>query len=250
MRNLAVVRPPSGAFRHCVSSHPQRNQVNIEKARAQHREYCEVLRDLGLELIVLDPEESLPDACFVEDTAIVRGDRAFIGRMAVAQRRGEESGVSRLLSDYTRVGTAQAPATIEGGDVIHLPDYFLVGIGQRTNREGVRQLSEFLRVRTETLEDPRIFHLKSDVTYLGSDTVLTTTRFAEHEALQDFRRLLVPKGEEYAANTLTVAGRILMSSRHKKTIDLVRGAGFRPLPIDLSEFEKCDGAITCLSILL
>jgi dimethylargininase len=227
-----------------------RDQLDIQRARTQHKKYCSVLEELGLELIVLESEPSFPDCCFVEDTAIVRGNKSFIARLGAAERQGEETAVADVLRRYTTMRRAEAPATIEGGDVIHLPDSLLIGVGQRTNREGFRQLSDSLEIRTESVEDPRIFHLKSDVTYLGSDTLLTTARFAKHEELQGFNLLHVPAGEEYGANTLTVGERVLMSSRHKKTLDVVKQAGFHPLPIDMSEFEKCDGAITCLSIVL
>lgn len=250
MRNIAIVRPPSESFCDCLSSHPLRNDVDIHKAREQHSNYCRVLESLGLEVILLESNDSLPDSCFVEDTAVVRGSRSFITRMAVPTRRGEETAVGEVLSQYSEIGTAEDPGTIEGGDVVHLPTFLLVGLGQRSNREGARQLSEFLKVRIETIEDSRIFHLKSDMTYLGSDTFLTTAYFSHHEALRNFRRLVVPDDEHYAANTLTIGDTVLMSSRHKRTLEMVKKAGFRPLPLDVSEFEKCDGALTCLSIIL
>jgi dimethylargininase len=247
---IAIVREPPGSFGACVSSHPLRNQVNVEKAKQQHSRYCRALRDLGLELLCLDPEELHPDSCFVEDTAVVRGNRALIARLGEPSRRGEESSIAEVLTHYVETGHVRPPGTLEGGDVIHLPSKLLVGVGRRTNEEGVRQLSHFLGVEAHSVSGLQSVHLKSNVTYLGQNTYLSTLSIAEHPVLSDSEVIVVPPNEEYAANTLTIGDSVLMSSRHETTLALVRHAGFEVIPLNLSEFEKCDGALTCLSLLV
>jgi dimethylargininase len=247
---IAIVREPPASFGACVSSHPLRSQVNVEKAKQQHSHYCRTLRDLGLELMCLEPEESLPDSCFVEDTAVVRGGRALIARLGVLSRRGEESSIADVLAHYAEVDYVHAPGTLEGGDVIHLPSKLLVGVGKRTNEEGVRQLSRFLRVETQSISGLQSVHLKSHVTHLGENTYLSTSSFATHPVLSGSNVLVVPRDEDYAANALAIGDSVLMSSRHEGTLALVRDAGFEVVPLNLSEFEKCDGALTCLSILV
>ena len=154
-----------------------------------------------------------------------------------------------VLGEHLRLKRAVAPATVEGGDVVHFEDRLLSGVSQRTNLEGVRQMSEWLEVEVNTLEDPRMMHLKSHVTYLGSNIVIATEEYADHSSLKGREVIVVPRGEEYAADTLAIDDTVLMASGRPKSHDVVRQAGFKVLPLDVSEMEKCDGALTCLSLL-
>ncbi len=245
----AIVRPPSSAFRHCISSHPEHDALDLPLAKEQHTEYCRMLSDLGLKLIRLPPDERYPDSCFVEDTVVVHGNRGFVTRFAENSRRGEELAVSEILKDYLELGFARKPATIEGGDVIRLPDQLITGITQRTNVKGVRQMSRWLGIKSDTIEDPSIIHLKSHVTYLSRNTIIATEDFESHPILEGFDKIIVPREEGYAANTLTLGNAVLMSQRHQGAQNLVAEAGFEVIPLDMSEFEKCEGALTCLSII-
>ena len=249
MKKHAIVRPPSKSFSGCISSHPDHHLLDINLAKEQHSKYCEILSSLGIELIHLSPDEEHPDSCFVEDTAIVYGNRAIITRMAKESRREEVDSISEVLSQYKSAKRVKEPGTIEGGDVIHLTDSLISGITERTNKEGTKQTSEWLGVRIGLIEDPQIIHLKSHVTYLGRNTIVTTKRFEEHPLLTNFEKILVPNTEAYAANTLAIDDVVLMSSRHKVTLKLVKESGFDIVSLDMSEFEKCEGALTCLSII-
>jgi dimethylargininase len=245
----AIVRPPSNAFRRCISAHPKHHSLDLSLAQEQHTEYCRTLSSLGLELIRLPPDERHADACFVEDTVVVHGDRGFITRFAEASRRGEELAVSEVLKDYLELGFARRPGTIEGGDVVHLSDRVISGVTQRTNVKGVKQMSRWLGVKSDTIEDPSIIHLKSHVTYLSRNSIIVTEDFENHPILHDFDKIVVPREEGYAANTLTVGNTVLMSQQHQKSQTLVAEAGYEVVPLDMSEFEKCEGALTCLSII-
>lgn len=245
----AIIRPPSKQFRKCISSHPLHGTLDIQLALDQHKEYSRILEDLGLEIITLPADIKYPDSCFVEDTAIIHNNRAMITRMAKESRRGEEITIKSILAEFMDVNQILPPGTIEGGDVIHLSNLLISGMSQRTNREGISQCSKYLHVQIDAIEDPSIIHLKSHVTILSEDTVFVTQKFAGHPALKKYHRIIVPLKEEYAANTLTVNDHLLMSSRHPQSIQLVRDAGFDIIPINLSEFEKCEGALTCLSLL-
>ena len=168
--------------------------------------------------------------------------------MAMESRRGEVDSISDVLSQYKTVKKITAPGTIEGGDVIHFDDFLISGVTERTNEYGINQASEWLGIRIDIIEDLGIIHLKSHVTYLGDNTILVNSRFQRHPLLQKFSEIQVPDDEVYAANTLSINNVVLMSSRHPKTIQLVREAGFEVIPLNMSEFEKCEGALTCLSI--
>jgi len=245
----ALVREPGNSYRRCVSCHPLRDTIDVERARGQHARYCKTLAELGLEVIRLPRDDSRPDSCFVEDTAVVHAGKAMICRMAKNARRGEEDRVEDVLKGYVEVRRATEPGTLEGGDVIHLPDGLISGVTQRSNREGVKQMQEWLGARIRIIEDPSIVHLKSYVTYLSSNIMVATKEYSEHPVLKDFSVLIVPENEAYAANTLTIGDTVLVPEGRPKVREIVREAGFEVVALDTSEFEKCDGALTCLSLL-
>ena len=245
----ALVRPPGASFVKCLSCHPMRDSVDLSKACDQHEAYRYMLGDLGLEVTVLPQDDLRPDACFVEDCAVVHGRKALITRLGATSRRGEEDAVEAALDEYLATKRAVAPATVEGGDVVHLSDRLISGISKRTNTDGIEQMSEWLDVNVDTIRDGDMMHLKSHLTYLGRDKFVATEKYASHPTLKDMEVIVVPRGEEYAADTLAVNDTVLMAAGRVESHRLVRDAGFEVIPMDVSEFEKCDGALTCLSIL-
>ena len=138
----ALTRTPGKSYVKCQSCHPKRHTIDLSLALEQHAVYCSTLRDLGLEVVTLPPDEHHPDACFVEDTAVIHGKKALICRSGVESRRGEEVSICDVLGQYMSLKMAAPPATVEGGDVVHFEDRLLSGLSQRTNAEGVRQMSE------------------------------------------------------------------------------------------------------------
>ena len=245
----AIVRTPGDNYTRCLSTHPLHHTVELEKAREQHAIYCEALEDLGLEVIYVPRDDQHPDSCFVEDNAVVENGKALICRMAKESRRGEQSGVAGVLEDYMAVRWATAPATIEGGDVVHTERKLICGITERTNLEGVHQMKTWLDFPVATIFDPNIMHLKSYVTYLGKDVMIATEKYAVHPALEGYNILTPPSSEEYAADTLTVGDAVLIAEGYPETQVLVKDAGFDVISLDVSEIQKCDGALTCLCIL-
>ena len=245
----ALVREPGDTYAECISSHPLHHKVNLKKARAQHRKYCEVLSDLGLEIIWVPRDDVHPDACFIEDNAVVHRGRALICRMAKESRRGEQIGVAALLEKYFQLKWAEAPATIEGGDVVRLDDRLICGITERTNYLGTVQLSDWFDIRVDVIDDPEIMHLKSYITSLGDGIVVATKKYSNHPILKRLEVLVIPEGEEYAADTLTVGKTVLMPSGYPRSHEMVREAGYDVISMEVGEIEKCDGALTCLSIL-
>ena len=245
----ALVRPPGSSYVKCLSCHPMRGSVDLNKARDQHDAYRSVLNDLGLEVIAMPQDDLRPDACFVEDCAVVHGRKALVTRFGATSRTGEEDAVEAALDEYLSTKRAVAPATVEGGDVVHLHDRLISGMSKRTNIEGVEQMREWLDVEVDIIKDDDMMHLKSHLTYLGRDAFIVTERYASHPALKGMEVIVVPRGEEYAADTLAVDDTVLMAAGRVESHRLVRDAGFEVMPMDVSEFEKCDGALTCLSIL-
>ena len=248
--SYAITREPGVTFDQCISDHPLKRHLNIGQARRQHAQYCKVLEELGVEVFKLPREDKFPDACFVEDTAVIVKDKVFVTRLENESRRGEEEAIIKSLEENYSIKQATPPATIEGGDVIHLEKHLICGITQRTNLQGAKQLQVALEKPVVTLTDESIIHLKSHVTYLGKNTMLVTDKYAEHPVLKDFEKLVVHKHERYAANSLTVNDVVLLPKLYTKTHQLVKNAGFNDIMIlDTSEFEKCEGALTCLSLI-
>ncbi|MHA1685382.1 MAG: dimethylarginine dimethylaminohydrolase family protein [Candidatus Heimdallarchaeaceae archaeon] len=247
----ALVRPPADSFMRCISSHPLVHTVNIEVAREQHKNYCHILSELGLEIIELPPIHSLPDSCFVEDVAIIRNSTVLITRMAKASRLEEYKTIMKFFEDNTsfKILYTEPPATLEGGDVIHLDNSFICGISQRTNENGAKHLRDVFQLPVETIKDHSIIHLKSWLTYLGKDTFLVHNRLNSNPVLQDFERIIVSQKENYSANSLTIGNTVLLPSIGIETSKRIKEAGFDVVLLNMSEFEKCEGALTCLSIL-
>ncbi len=246
----AIVRESGEGLSRCISTHPMRHTVDVARARAQHAAYVEALKDLGLDVIRLERDDTLPDSCFVEDMAVVRGGKALICRPAEAARRDEVTAIETILSEMLDVKRASETATVEGGDVLHLRDRLVCGLTRRTNREGARQLADWLDVKVDTIIDPAMMHLKSHVSYIRDGTVLVTKALADHAALAGEEKLVVPDGEEYAANVLSVNGAVVMPAGFPRTKELLERAGVGVIALEMTEFPKCDGAMTCLSILL
>jgi dimethylargininase len=249
MSQRALVREPGAQFTRCISSHPLHHTVNVARARTQHAEYVSTLAELGLEVIRLPRDNTHPDSCFVEDTAVIHSGKALITRLAKKNRRGEETSVEEQLQEYLPVKRIMAPGTLEGGDVIRLPNRIICGISQRTNRAGVEQMQTYLSVPVETIIDPSLIHLKSHVTYLNNNIMLTTQPYANHPTLSDFEILIVPKNEHYAANTLTIDDTVIMPTGYPQTKKLIKETSFDVLCLNMDEFAKCEGTLTCLSLL-
>lgn len=245
----AIVRKPGASYTKCVTSHPLGHTVSLDKALVQHKAYCDVLNNLGLEIIELPPKDDFPDACFVEDNAVVHKNKAFLTRMGIESRRGEEKEVGDCLDDYFQVKQATAPATIEGGDVVHFEERLICGITQRTNKLGAEQMQDWLEVKVDTITNPNIVHLKSYIKNLGKNTVITTEEYRNHSLLKGLNLLVVPKEEYYSVNCLAVSGSVVMSDKFASAQQIVKDAGFEVFTLDMSEFEKCQASLTCLSIL-
>jgi dimethylargininase len=247
----ALVRPPGHSFVRALSGQEPRPDIDAILARRQHAEYCAALRAAGLELIELPPDEVHPDACFVQDTAIIFGTLAVMARFGVESRQGEQDAVRQVVQGYRRPVGIQPPATLEGGDVLVIGPKVFVGLSARTNRGGFTQLRNLLELEgaaVEMLPVTQSLHLLSDCTYLGRRVLLATDAFADNPALAGLDVVRVPPEEAYAANALGVGEYAILPAGYPRTAALVGGRGFQALSVPLSEFAKADGGVTCLSL--
>jgi dimethylargininase len=222
-------------------------------ALRQHTRYIEAIQQAGLEVTVLEPLSAYPDAYFVEDVAVVTPEIAVITRPGAAARRGEEAFIESVLRTHRPIGRIVNPGTLEGGDVLVAGMRVFVGLTDRTNAEGARQLHEILSPQGyDVVKIPvgKGLHLKSSVNHVGEGELLVTREFAGHDALAGFRLLIVDEGDEYSANALWVNDRILVPAGFPQTCRLLESLGRRIVEIDVNEFRKMDGGLTCLSLRL
>ena len=243
----AITRKPGKNFSRGLTT-SKLGLADYELILNQHDAYVETLRSVGLEVVVLEDQPNYPDAHFVEDTAVIVGQKALICRLAKTSRQGEEEAVEVMLQQYLSTSRVEAPGTVEGGDVIQHQTNLICGITQRTNKSGAQQMEKHLEVPVETIENSQIIHLKSHVTYLSRKTFVAIKSMAQHPVLKGFDILIVPDEERYAANTLTIGDTVLLPKGYPQTKTLIDEAGFTIVTLDMSEFAKCEGALTCLSL--
>ncbi|MEM2105844.1 MAG: arginine deiminase family protein [Candidatus Bathyarchaeia archaeon] len=251
MVKYAIVRPVPNSYDQCVRTNVER--IDVALAKKQHAEYCETLENLGLKLIWVEGDDALPDSCFVEDTAIIVEEKAVICNMKVKSRKPEVIAVAKLLEKLKETWYIKPPATMDGGDVLKIENRIFVGLSERTNLHAVHQLRKILD-RTDVEVVPvkvrNVLHLKSACTYLGNNYVIMSKGHFNFDMLRDYEKIVVPKGEEYAADCLAINGTVLMAKGYPKTKKMIEAAGFSVIELEMSEFRKGEGALTCLSILL
>jgi dimethylargininase len=222
----------------------------------QHAAYRQALESSGVVTTLLEADLRYPDGCFVEDTAVVAGGLAVIARPGAPSRLGEIDSIAELMACRTELARIEAPGTLDGGDVLVTGKDVLVGLSSRTNAVGIGQLAALLlprgfRVRAvpviASLHLSVGLHLKSDVTAVG-DRLLVTRAYRDRSELSDFGRIVVPEGEEYAANCLDLGNRVLVADGFPRTRELLEREGFEVQALDVSEFRKLDGGLSCLSL--
>jgi dimethylargininase len=248
----AIVRPPGDSLARALSEQVPRPVVDVALARQQHAQYCAALRAVGVELVELPPDQDHPDACFVQDTAVVLGSLAVIARFGVESREGEQEAIRRVLRAHKRLVEISPPATLEGGDVLSVGSRVFVGLSARTNRAGFAQLRDLLELEGATVEALTVregVHLLSGCTYLGRGVLLATDLYADLPAFGGLDVICVPAAEARAANALAVDGCVLLPAGYPRTASRIRDHGFEVVPVPMSEFAKVDGGVTCLSLL-
>ena len=217
----------------------------------QHQAYLQALRHLGLEVILLDAEPDYPDAYFVEDTAIVTPYVAVIARPGASSRRGEEQTIEPVLQRFRPILHIEAPGTLEGGDVLMVGNHFFIGSSLRTNPDGAVQLSQALKHYGHSAEIVPVqagLHLKSSVSYLGEDTLLVTQALAGYPGFASYRRICLHPDEELAANALRIHDTLLLPKGNPHTLEQLAPLGLSILELDVSEVQKMDGGLSCMSL--
>ncbi|MFJ6821486.1 dimethylargininase [Streptomyces niveus] len=248
----ALVRRPGPRLTEGLLTHLERTPVDAGLALAQWESYTAALREHGWETTEVAPADDCPDAVFVEDPVVVFRDVALIARSGAASRRPETAAVEEALSALgCRVERVAAPGTLDGGDVLKVGDTVYVGQGGRTNAEGLRQLRaafEPLGARVVAVPVSRALHLKSAVTALPDGTVIGYAPLVDDPSL--FPRFLSVPEEGGSHVVLLGEGKLLLAASAPRSADVFAGLGLEPVPVDIGEFEKLEGCVTCLSVRL
>jgi len=250
----AIVRPPSSNFAEGLTS-ANLGVPDVARALEQHARYCDALEACGVALTRLPADGDHPDATFVEDAAVLRREHAILTRPGAPSRAGEVAAIDAALAPYFSTRSRiEEPGTLDGGDVCEAGDRFLIGISARTNEAGARQLAALLRRDgvDSTLVDIRntdgLLHLKSGISWLGDGRFAVNRALAAHPALRGLDMVRVEDGEAYAANCIRVNDHVLVASGFPRFEKMLRERGYDPLPVAVSEFEKMDGGLSCLSL--
>lgn len=221
----------------------------------QHQAYQRALVECGLELHVLPPDLDHPDSTFVEDAAVLANDLAIITRPGAPSRLKEAEKIKRELERfYSRFESIIPPGTLDGGDICEAGNHFFIGISERTNEAGAIQLSEILNQEGFTSEFidvrglPSLLHLKSGIAYIGNQTLVVANAIAGRASFPDFNVIPVDDEEQYAANLILVNGQILLPEGYPDIKSKLEKAGHKIKLLNMSEFQKMDGGLSCLSL--
>ena len=244
----ALVRPPGFSFPHAISSHPAKEAIDLSRAREQHRSYVNALKKAGVKILVMPPEDSLPDSTFVEDTAFVFEDKAFLFFSKEETRRSEVISIEKILKVYRKI--VRIDPYLDGGDILDTPDSIFIGLSERTNAKAIESLSQQINKKVVSVPILKGLHLKSAVSYLGNNILLLNPGRVDSRAFKGFQWIEVEEKNSYAANCLGMGNLIFMPTGFPMVRKKIFQQGFETIELEMSEFEKADGGVTCLSIIL
>jgi dimethylargininase len=254
MFKRAIVRPPSRSFAGGLTS-SHLGKPDLSKALAQHAAYCNALERCGLALVRLPPLEDFPDSTFVEDTAVVTEHCAILTCPGAQSRKGEVAlNEPALRALFERVHRIEPPGTMDGGDVCQAGNHFFIGMSERTNAEGARQLVELLApygyssAVIDISEVPGILHLKTGISWLGDNRITMIDTLAGLDAFRGYEVVRLHPKENYAANCLRINDHVVISIGFPRFESTVRELGYPVIALDMSEFRKMDGSLTCVSL--
>jgi dimethylargininase len=251
MFTKAIVRTPGRSLTSGLTA-ANLGTPDYQKALEQHRQYVAALERCGLDVLILEADEAFPDSTFVEDVAIVTARCAIITRPAAASRRGETAAILPVLENfYSYIEKIQPPGTLDGGDVMQVDQHFYIGLSSRTNRAGADQLIAILKRYAMTgsvVPVKEFLHLKTGVTQVAEKTLLAGGDFIANPVFSNFR--IIPLSEEAngGANCILINNKLLVPAGFPEALSQLRNQGTEIVEVDISEYAKLDGGLTCLSL--
>jgi dimethylargininase len=247
----AIVKTPCEKISEGLSA-ADLGRPDYDLALKQHEGYIQALKFCGLEITILPPENDFPDSTFVEDTALLTPEVAIITNPGAESRKDEINTMQPVIEGfYKNVSKILKPGTLEAGDVMMVGNHYYIGLSDRTNAEGAAQLTAILEeyvMAASVVEIGEMLHLKSGVSYLENNMLLAVEQLESHQAFKHLDIIPVPQDESYAANSLWINGIILVPEGFPVTLQNIIDAGYETIVLDMSEFRKLDGGLSCLSL--
>lgn len=250
----AIVRPPCTSYPSGMTT-ANLGEPDLDLAIKQHAAYCDALEYCGLTLTRLEPDPLYPDSTFVEDTAVLTERSAVLAYPGAVSRRGEVFSVEPVINQFfIKVKSVQTPGTLDGGDICQAGSHFFIGISDRTNDEGAKQLASILNqdgftssfVNIRRIED--VLHLKSGIAYLGDQRLVLIEPLSELETFLGFDIIPVTNEERYAANCLRINDYVLIAAGNPILEGQLTKLGYEVISLEMSEFQKMEGGLSCLSL--
>jgi dimethylargininase len=247
----AIVRTPGKSIINGITS-ADFGIPDHEKAKRQHEAYIAALQKCGLDVTVLDPLEEYPDSVFIEDTALLTRDCAIITNPGALSRRGETRSMRSVLSAFFRnIEIVKDPGTVDAGDILNVETHYYIGLSARTNQNGAQQVIGFLvryGLTGSTIPVQNLLHLKSGISYLGNNTIMAAGELQNAPQFQKYDIIRVADEESYVANCIRINDCLLVAAGYSNTIRKIKELGYRVIELDVSEFQKLDGGLSCLSL--
>jgi dimethylargininase len=249
--STAIVRKPCKRFDEALSS-ANLGKPDYQKALKQHAHYVKILKEIGLEVLLLPANNNFPDSTFVEDTAVLIPNCAIITNPGAPSRKEEVREIGESLKSYfENFDIIYDPGSMDGGDVLIIGSHCYIGISRRTNLEGAKQLTGILKrygMLTSLIEVKHVLHLKSSVAYLGKYHLVTAGELIDHPAFRDYDQIKVDPQESYSANCLHINDKVLVAKGFPGISRAIVDAGYTIIELEMSEFRKADGGLSCLSL--
>lgn len=249
----AIVRKPSKSISDGITSREE-GKPDYDKALAQHADYIAALKETGVNVTVLEALDDYPDACFIEDVALCTSKCAIVTNPGAESRKGEaqQADLKEALENfYEHVEYIEEPGTVEAGDIMMIGDHFYIGKSDRTNSEGIKQMLAILDkygLSGEEVPMQEMLHLKTGLSYLENNNLLTAGEFQSYDLFKDFNRINVPGEEDYAANSIWMNDYVIVPEGYPIVKSEVEKLGYKVLTVDTSEYRKIDGGLSCLSL--
>ena len=247
----AIVRKPCKNFQFGIST-SNLGKPDYQKALLQHSKYVEALIKCNLSVLELNEDVRFPDSTFVEDTAIVDKEFAIITNLGAKSRQGEQIEISdKLKTFYNTIESIKKPGTLEGGDIMKVEEHYYIGLSNRTNNEGANQLKRILKsfgYSSSIIPLKKVLHLKTGISYIGDAIMLVSGEFKNHPDFRKYNLIEVQESEAYATNSLRINDYVFIPEGYVNLKKQILNLSFKVIELEMSEFEKMDGGLSCLSL--
>jgi len=251
MFSKAIVCLPSSNMANGLTA-SNLGRPDFTNALHQHGQYVTALEECGLDVTILDADDNYPDSVFIEDAALLTPHCAIITNPGAVSRKGEIEKMGTVLSQFfSSIEKINAPGTLEAGDVMMVGNHYYIGLSGRTNKDGAEQLIEILKrygLSGSIIELENVLHLKTGVAYLENNNMVACGEFISHPDFKKYNIIAIDNDESYGANCIWINGNVLVAKGFPKTKELIEKAGYSTREVDVSEFRKLDGGLSCLSL--